>query len=170
MQRPIDVFVQECTPNCKLFSCECGNSNKEYTYNDEVQRILVCMQCGFVLQTCLFYKESPTSTIEYDSNELYSPQAQYMSQWRKSNKYSRLNLAVERNLVKFGRDDTLTSDMYKDEQRKEVYDLLDQVSILTHIDQTAIERTKVMFHCFRARMYRIHKLHMAVCCLLYLNM
>ena len=72
--------------------------------------------------------------------------------------------------MKFGRDDTLTSDMYKDEQRKEVYALLDQVSILTNIDQAVIEHTKVMFHCFRARMYRIHKLHMAVCCLLYLNL
>ena len=170
LQRPIDVFVEECTPKYKVFSCECGNTDERMCHNDELQGILVCMLCGLVLQTSLFYKESPSSTIECESSELFSPQAQYMSQWRKSNKYSRLNLAVERDLVKFGRDDTLTSDMYKDEQRKEVYALLDQVSILTNIDQTVIEHTKVMFHCFRARMYRIHKLHMAVCCLLYLNL
>ena len=72
--------------------------------------------------------------------------------------------------MKFGRDDTLTSDLYKDEQIREVYTLLDQVSILTNIDQQVIENTKVMFHSFRTRMYRIHKLHMAVCCLLYLNL
>ena len=71
----------------------------------------------------MFYKESPTSTIECETNELYSPQAQYMSQWKKSNKYSRLKLAVERDLIKFGREDTLTRDLYTDEQRREVYAL-----------------------------------------------
>ena len=170
LQRPVDVFVEECIPKYKLFACECGNTNEEYTHTDELQGLVVCTQCGYVLQTSLFYKESPSSTIECETNELYSPQAQYTSLWKKSNKYSRLNLAVERDLVKFGREDTLTSDLYKDEQRKEVYGLLDQVSILTNIDQSVIEQTKIMFHCFRTRMYRIHKLHMAVCCLLFLNL
>ena len=93
-----------------------------------------------------------------------------MSQWKKSNKYSRLKLAVERDLIKFGREDTLTSDLNKAEQRREVYALLDQVFILTNRDQTVIEHTKIMFHSFGTRMYCIHKLHMAVCCLLYLNL
>ena len=54
-------------------------------------------------------------------------------------------------------------------QRNEVYALLDQISILANIDQAVIEHTKVMFHCFRTSRYCIHKLHMAVCCLLYLK-
>ena len=105
LQRPIDVFVEEGIPNYKykLFSCECGNTNEQMCHNDELQGILVCMMCGLVLQTSLFYKESPTSTIECESSELFSPQAQYTSHGRKSNKYSRLNLAVERDLVKFCR-------------------------------------------------------------------
>ena len=49
----------------------------------------------------------------------------------------------------------LTSDLYKDKERKEVYTLLDQASILTNIDQAVIEHTKVMFH-FRTRMHHIH--------------
>ena len=85
---------------------------------------------GLNYSLSMFYRESPTSTIEHKTNELYSPQAQYMSlyspqaqymsQWKNSNKYSRLNLAIERDLVKFGQDDTLTSDLYNDKQRKEV--------------------------------------------------
>ena len=48
-----------------------------------------------------------------------------MSQWKKSTKYNCLKLAVERDLIKFGREDTLTRDLYTDEQRREVYALLD---------------------------------------------
>ena len=68
-----------------------------------------------------------------------------MSKWKKSNKCSGLNLAVEHDVVKFGRGDTLTSDLYKDEQRTEVYSLLDQVPILTNIDQVLIEHTNSCF-------------------------
>ena len=52
LQHHIEVLVLECTPKHKLFSCECGNPNEEYTHNDELQGILVCIQCGLVLQTC----------------------------------------------------------------------------------------------------------------------
>ena len=79
------MFVEECTPKYKLFSCECGNTNEECCHNDELQGILVCTMCGLVLQTSMFYNESPTSTIEYETSELVSPQAQYTSQWKKRN-------------------------------------------------------------------------------------
>ena len=59
LQRPVDVFVEECIPKYKLFVCECGNTNEEYTHTDELQGLLVCMQCGYVLQTSLLYKEPP---------------------------------------------------------------------------------------------------------------
>ena len=39
--------------------------------NDELQGILVCTQCGLFLQTSMFYRESPTRTIEHETNELY---------------------------------------------------------------------------------------------------
>ena len=110
LQRPVDVFVEECKPKYKPFECECGNTNEDDTYHDEIQGMLVCVQCGLVSQTSMFYKESPMKSME-DTSELFSAQAQYMSQWKKSNKYSRLNLSVERDLVKFGRDDMLTSDL-----------------------------------------------------------
>ena len=87
-------------------------------HNDDMQGMCVCMNCRLVLQTSMFYKESPTNTKDTESYKLFSTQAQYTTQWKKSNQYSRLNLAVERDLVKFGRDNTLTSDLHTDEKRK----------------------------------------------------
>ena len=40
LQQPIDVFVEECMPKYKLFSCECGNTNETMCHNDELQGIL----------------------------------------------------------------------------------------------------------------------------------
>ena len=48
--------------------------------------------------------------------------------------YKRLNMQIERDLVKYNREDTLTSDLYKDKQRQEVYSLLDEVTL--HVDVT----------------------------------
>ena len=64
-------------------------------HHEELEGILVCMQCALILQTSMFYKELPKTTIENESCELYSAQAQHMSQQKKSNQYSRLNLSVE---------------------------------------------------------------------------
>ena len=63
----------------------------------------------------------------------------------KRSKYRCLNLAVECDLVKFGHDDTLTSDLNIDEQRKEVHALLNQFSILTNKHQTIIKIQKLCF-------------------------
>ena len=44
------------------------------------------------------YKESPTTSVDYETSELYSPKAQN----------SRLNLTAGHDVVKFCCDDTLT--------------------------------------------------------------
>ena len=74
----------------------------------------------------------------------------------------------ERDLSTYGRDDAITGDFYKDEQRKEAYDILDRVQMSVAIDKSIIQVTKIQFHKFREKMYRIHKLEMALCCLLYI--
>ena len=122
LKRSVDSTLLEDVPKHKPFQCECGNQDPNQVYEDDVEGITTCTQCGLVLQTHCFYKESPTLTLESSSvYELYSDQDPYRSQWKKSNKYSRLNLSIERDLVKFGREDTLTSDLYKDYKCKEVY-------------------------------------------------
>jgi hypothetical protein len=72
------------------------------------------------------------------------------------------------NLNRYGREDTVTGDHYKDKQRKEAYSLLDQISIHTTVPLDIINKVKLMFHHFRNKMYRIHKLEMALLCLFYI--
>ena len=75
---------------------------------------------------------------------------------------------VEANLNRFGRDDTVTSDQYKDRQRKEAYSLLDQVCINTDISADTVNQVKMLFRHYRTRMYRIHKLEVALLALFYI--
>ena len=77
------MLVEECIPKYKLFSCECGNTNEDNLYYNEIQGMCICVQCGKVLQTSVFYKESPTTSIDYKTNKLYSTQAQYMPMGKK---------------------------------------------------------------------------------------
>ena len=74
-----------------------------------------------------------------------------------------MNTAIEKDLCHYGRDDVVASDYYKDNQRKIVCKLLDQVQMFTSLSAHVINNTKIMFHSFHSKMYRIHKLEMAVC-------
>ena len=47
-------------------------------------------------------------------------------------------------------------------------DILDRVAMSLPLRIEIIEVTKLQFHKFRENMYRIHKLEMALCCLLYI--
>ena len=101
--------------------------------------------------------------------ELFSVQADFSSHYYYGcKKFKRLNNCIERDLSRYGRDDAITGDFYKDEQRKEAYDILDRVQMSVAIDKSIIQVTKIQFHKFREKMYRIHKLEMALCCLLYI--
>ena len=90
------------------------------------------------------------------------------SQWAHGNTlYKRLNIQVDRDLVKYNRDDTLTSDMYKDNQRKDVYALLDEVFIHTGVDMDTVRHVKVLFYEYRSKRYRVHKIEVAITALFY---
>ena len=58
-----------------IFACECGNTNKDDVFHNEVQGITVCTLCGIVLQTSVFYIESRTTNIVNGNYELFSTQA-----------------------------------------------------------------------------------------------
>jgi hypothetical protein len=151
----------------------CGNRNETYTITDEYQGMIICLGtdgqgCGNVLQECLM-KTSSTSTFEDNPFELFSPQAHFKSDLHSNqHKSFHINHLVEKNLSRFGREDTVTSDHYKDKQRTEAYSLLDQVSIHTPTDMNTINQVKLLFHQYRTKMYRIHKLEVALLALFYI--
>ena len=73
-------------------------------------------------------------------------QSQFVSQYKDGcKKFKRLNKCIERDLNRYGRDDTLTMDLYKDEQRKEAYNILDRVEMSLSIKREIIEVTNLHF-------------------------
>ena len=161
-------------PKYSSFCCEvCGNSNANNTMVNDNEGIEVCLGsdnkgCGNVLYMNRF-TQPYINTFEEVAEELFSVQSQFVSQYKDGcKKFKRLNKCIERDLSRYGRDDAITGDLYKDEQRKEAYDILDRVEMSLDIKREIIEVTKLQFHKFRENMYRIHKLEMALCCLLYI--
>ena len=155
--------------NCSL----CGNNDEACTITDETQGMIICLGfdgqgCGNVLHESMM-KASYSIASEDNPFELFSPQADFKSELHSANhKSQRINQLVEMNLSRFGRDDTVTSDHYKDKQRTEAYSLLDQVSIHTPTDMNTINQVKLLFHQYRTKMYRIHKLEVALLALFYI--
>ena len=76
-------------------------------------------------------------------------------------------MQVDRDLVKYNRDNTLTSDMYKDNQRKDVYAPLDKVFIHTGVDMDTVNNVTVLFHKYGSKMHRVHKIEVAITALFY---
>ena len=99
--------------------------------------------CGYILYANRFttcYAPMYDDVVE----ELFSVQADFPSQYKYGcKKYKRLNNCIERDLSRYGRDDAITGDFYKDEQRKEAYDILDRVQMSVAIDKSIIQVTKI---------------------------
>ena len=175
MRKPIHQSqVVEQVPLQFIMKCEeCGNSDENNTIYDELTgtRIclgLDCMGCGVVLREQCMQAPFVSSSDEENIYELYSPQNSFVVETTRNNHFKRMTQTIEKNLSRYGREDTVTSDAYKDDQRRQVYYLLDHVEFHTSLDSDVINKVKMLFHEYRTKMYRIHKLETAVCCLIYI--
>ena len=152
----------------------CCNQDERYTVLDDNQGMMICLGpdgrgCGNVLLESMMKEPFHTHNLEENPFELFSPQAQFRSELASvSNRSQRINYMIETNLSRYGRDDTVTSDHYKDKQRLEAYAILDQLMLNTDIDHDVVNQVKLLFHQYRTRMYRIHKLENALLALFYI--
>ena len=107
-----------------------------------------------------------------DPYELYSPQMSFSSEWREcpSPLHRRLNRTVERDLCRYTHTHTVTSDVYKDQQRKDVYDTIDAVGFRVGADGRVLNQVKLLFHEYRTKMYRVHKKEVAILALFHIVM
>ena len=156
--------------------CEvCKNEDEGNTVIDDAQGIRICLGpdglgCGVVIQ------ENRFCPSEYDRSDItlgteqFSEQYACRSQKLGNRHYQKINSEIEKNLSRYNREDTVTSDYYKDIHRKEIYDMIDRVQSVCGIEQEIADRVKLMFHQLRTRMYRVHKPEMLVCCLFYMCM
>lgn len=174
---PNDGLVEQ-QPLLRVLTCPvCGNEDESMSVIDDNTGGRICLGvdglgCGVVLtENALSTGSSPSvSDMEENTCEMYSPQNQFAVETTRNNHFRRMNHCIERNLSRFGRENTVTGDAYKDDQRRQVYNLLDHVQMYTGIDVERINRVKMLFHDFRTKMYRIHKLETALCCLIYIAM
>ena len=174
MNRPIETDPVPQTQQIRLPLCDvCKNEDEGNTVIDDARGIRICLGpdglgCGVVIQ------ENRFCHTEYDRSDITEKAEQFSDQYAcRSQKlgnrhYQKINSEIEKNLSRYNREDTVTSDYYKDMHRKEIYDMIDRVQSVCGVDRDIADRVKHMFHRLRTRMYRVHKPEMLVCCLFYL--
>jgi len=154
----------------------CSNTDERTIIVDEQQGFKICLGsdgqgCGGVVEENMLKDSTylPFVMDDAPTHELFSPQYSLGSQWVQGHTlYKRLNVQIERDLVKYNREDTMTSDLYKDKQRQEVYSLLDEVALHIDVHRDVVNNVKVLFHEYRSKMYRVHKLEVALVALFYI--
>ena len=171
--RPVESDLVAQVPQIQKRICEvCKNKNEGNVVHDKAQGIRIClgpdgMGCGAVLSENMFQNDRCDLIL---TPEMYSDQHASTCGKIAHRNYQKLNRMIEKNLSRYGKEDTVTSDMYKDEQRSRIYDLIDRVQRVCDIDPVVCDEVKVFFHNFRERMYRIHDVNMLICCLFYMVM
>ena len=173
LERRMETDLVAQVPQIRKFRCEyCGNEDEGNVIRDDNQGTMICTGsdgagCGCVVAESTYFQE-PEQLIQ--TSELYSDQEKFMTRRIRHRKYNRLSKLVEKNLSRFGKDDVVTCDFYKDEMRRKAYDLVDEVRRACDVSSEVADSVKVMFHAFRDRMMRVHDLKMLLCCLFYLNL
>ena len=152
----------------------CKNTNDSNFVNDNTSGDTICLGvdnlgCGGIVterHSCITTEDTYQSVNPY-----FSEQRNFESNLIKcGRKIRKLNTTVERNLNKYNSDSLCTSEIFKDGQRKYVYDLLDNIKENTTVDVDVIEEVKAMYNLYRSVMTRIHKLHLTLASMFYVIM
>ena len=69
---------------------------------------------------------------------------------------------MERNLSRYSSNHTVTSDVYKDNQRRDVYNIIDNVTTKVGVDGRFMDKVKLLFYGYRTKMYRVHNKEVAI--------
>jgi hypothetical protein len=180
-----DVIIEQLQrPECslpsseqKLLTCSlCGNTEQNNFIEDSHHGMIIChgkdnQGCGYVMLEQDFAPITGMENDFMDVNEEFSCNNQFSSTLcGGSNRMRKLNRKIETDLNKYRVEAVTTSDVYKDKQRRHAYNLLNQVQLHTNVDADVINRVKHLFHQYRSKMIRIHKLELAILALFYIVM
>lgn len=153
----------------------CGNTNENYTVTEYAGEIICIGRdgygCGGVMGANNLQVPFNHATDMVEHSSLYSQQGNFESSYsNRGGVLGKCNQLVEKNVQKFENPDHLmTSEKYKNGQRSNVYDMLEEMKIVTSADPEWVERVKFAFHEYRSRMSRIHKLPLVLACLFFLT-
>ena len=145
----------------------CKNTDERKFVKDYTAGDLICTDCGGIVCERMYVSNADDS---YQSvNPYFSEQNNFKSSLiHCGRKMRKLNSTVEKDLNKFNCENLCTSEMFKDNQRKYVYDLLESIRLLTDLNSEKIEEVKVMYNLYRNIMSRIHKLHLTLATMFYI--
>ena len=163
--KKLSMFVEQnaCSLECPI----CKNSNEENFVTDHAAGDTICTNCGGIVCSKIFVFNTNDS---YQSvNPYFSEQNNFQSNLRNcGRKMRKLNSKVEKDLNKYKNENLCTSEIFKDEQRKYVYDILESIKLMTNISSEIIEEVKSMYNLYRNIMTRIHKLHLTLASMFYI--
>ena len=140
MNRPIETDLVPQTQQIRLPLCDvCKNEDEGNTVIDDAQGIRIClgpdgMGCGVVIQENRFCPSDYDRSDITERTEQFSDQYACRSQKLGNRHDQKINSEIEKNLSRYNRDDTVTSDYYKDAHRKEMYAIIDRVQSMCQID------------------------------------
>ena len=110
------------------------NTDESQMYYDENTRDYVCMNCGMVLVSHMLKHEFVPTKSSWAEHELFSPHFKLTNTITSGgvtvNKFNKL---IKQKLGNLSTDCLMTSDVYKDEQRMKVYDLLENMKPNTRL-------------------------------------
>mmetsp|Transcript_8730 Transcript_8730/g.11518 ORF Transcript_8730/g.11518 Transcript_8730/m.11518 type:complete len:216 (-) Transcript_8730:2933-3580(-) len=158
----------------RILQCsECKNENVEYMFMDKVSGDYICLGpdnkgCGFVLNSSVLIPSY--DVFEQEMEGLFSEQKRFESfMVGGSCALRKTNELVEKMMSQVGKEDQTTSDYYKDKQRSDVYETIDQTDIIcSDVPLEVCEHVKFLFHEYRNKVTRIHKLRLVLSCLFYI--
>ena len=161
----LSMFVEQKI--CELECPVCKNTDEKSFVTDNAAGDLICTDCGGIV--CEKMYVAVTDENYQSVNPYFSEQNNFQSSLiHCGRKMRKLNATVEKDLNKFNCVNLCTSELFKDNQRKYVYDMLDTIKLMTAIDNEKIEEVKVMYRLYRNIMARIHKLHLTLATLFYI--
>lgn len=130
----------------------------------------VCTECGRVLG--IDNLTMPYSEVEMQEGNpsLYSQGYGLRSYLKTSNLHlMKTNDMVERMQTSIQSISLTTSDVYKDVMRTKVYSQINELVERRYMTLDMAKNFKVMFHCYRTSVTRIHKINKVVACIIYIS-
>jgi hypothetical protein len=159
---------------------DCGNT--ENSVRDDITGDIICLGrggegCGRIMEvdnlTVDFHQEQHSAV----NDSLFSYEGNMRSRMTTTNSemqnfLSRMNANVEKQLHKYGKDESTlsltTSELFKNTQRDRVYKLIEEMEAACVIPNMMTTRLKHVFNVYRNKMTRIHKLNLVLASMFYL--
>jgi hypothetical protein len=118
--------------------------------------------CGMVIGS----DNLEDSSSQKYMNPYYSAQEHFASFLSNGKgKLKNVNLVVEKNLNKFDNEKMVTSDFFKNTQRNNVQETLENLRVILGLSYDLIDEVKFLYSRYRENLSRIHKLNLVLACM-----